>query len=93
VGDMAPRPRGGWQVGSRVPTRLQVEPTYVDRAPDYYTVDHVGDTFTVRHHPKADAPACCVVQVTVRDSDRAHPAGADIAALERAAKMCDARHG
>lgn len=89
MGDMAPRPRGGWQVGTHL-TRLHkslVETA--DEAPDRYTVDRsAAPTFVVRHYPSAEAarPCCRPVQVIRRDGE------ADVDALTRAMRLVNRQH-
>lgn len=79
--DLAPRPRGGWQVGSSV-RRTSPGPWTVahpDPCPDMYGVERKDGTLIVRHYRHIDAKEpCCVVTVTPA------PGESDIEALQRA---------
>lgn len=90
MGDMAPRPRGGWQVGTRLFKQQRdadADRTAEDPAPDVYQVIRADGRFIVKHFPTADATTpCCVVCVTPK------PGESDIAALARAGRHCDRKH-
>jgi hypothetical protein len=70
---MAPRPRGGWQVGGRRGDERRIGPYGPDNpdpAPDCYAVQRsaTGRTFVLTHyrHIDADKP-CCVHIVNAMD--------------------------
>src|ERR1700752_3997349 len=69
MGDLAPRPRGGWQVGSAFRRRGPAleEPEDVDE----YAVEHSAEGFVVRHYTTRDGRPCCIQRVTITDADRA----------------------
>lgn len=90
MGDMAPRPRGGWQVGthfSRIAKALAGGPP--SESPDVYTVDRsAAPTFVVRHFPSAEAgrPCCRPVKVTRRVGE------SEVDTLARATHLCEQQH-
>jgi hypothetical protein len=93
VGDLAPRPRGGWQVGTHLSQLRRVAAGLEgkgDPAPDCCTVARVAEgVFLVRHFPSADAarPCCRPVRVTRRAEEH------DIDALARAWRLIEQQHG
>jgi hypothetical protein len=93
MGDMKPRPRGGWQVGSYRQKRGKNFGPYSDEhpdpSPDVFSVKRLpGDQFIVAHYPHVDAQAPCCRPVHVRTR-----AGEDEAAtLHRADQMVQQQH-
>jgi hypothetical protein len=89
-GDLTPRPRGGWQVGTRLLRQqraLVSESAQTDPAPDVYAVSREGASYTVRHYPSREASRpCCVVAVTVK------PGQSEIEALAAVARHCERKH-
>lgn len=94
MGDMNPRPRGGWQVGNfrrqRGANFGPYSDEHPDPAPDVYAV-HRGDgerSFTVKHYPHVDAekPCCRAVKVTLREGETGS------GALTRAYLMVQRQH-
>jgi len=92
MGDMAPRPRGGWQVGQRILGRNKQSGLYgdgwTDPAPDVYAVERTSNGFTVRHFQAMDDARMCCRPVIVRrrkDED-------DITALARAYRLIEQQH-
>jgi hypothetical protein len=69
MSDLAPRPRGGWQVGTHFGKRDQREPIYSVDCPDVYGVEWLQDRsiLRIRHftHPDDETP-CCIREVTRR---------------------------
>jgi hypothetical protein len=88
MSDMAPRPRGGWQVGNRLfRQQAALEARVKDLAPDVYGVTRVAGGFVVRHYSTSMAKQpCCEVAITPR------PGESDVDALARASMQCDRRH-
>lgn len=94
MGDLAARPRGGWQVGNRRQRKADKAPRdaqgrrllpngNVDDAPqDCFTVTRAGDgVFHVKHFKDSeDRRACCAMQVTrsARDLAIAHAEGISV---------------
>lgn len=69
MGDLAPRPRGGWQVGTHVSRmRREVGSEGVDPSPDCYTVDRPAPgKFVVRHYRNpVTRQVCCSVELQAR---------------------------
>lgn len=96
MGDLSKRPRGGWQVGSGSRRREGDRPESLD----LYAVEWVApDVALIRHYGDLDHPdhVCCIVKVTIRDSDRAHAydwerrKGA-VHALQRTTPVFERRH-
>lgn len=73
MSDLAPRPRGGWQVGTHFgrdrDRRGPYGPDHPDPSPDCYGVAWNADRskVSIRHftHPDDDTP-CCIREVTRR---------------------------
>jgi len=89
VGDLAPRPRGGWQFGTRLSRgRLSEERSAVDLAPDVYSVVRLrAGAFEVRHFPSnVEQRPCCIARVTCRAGE------SELDALARASRLCDQQH-
>jgi len=89
MGDMTRRPRGGWQLGTRLSRRpaSHVPAGTEDLSPDCYAVERVGLEFIVRHYPSVAAKTpCCVVRVVPK------PGETESAALARSGRHCDAKH-
>lgn len=89
--DMAPRPRGGWQVGSPIARLGRVAAGLEGRgnlAPDCYSVHRAtSGWFIVKHYPTGQArQACCVVEVQPEAGE------SDSDALARAWRSCEAQH-
>jgi hypothetical protein len=94
---MAPRPAGGWQVGSLI--MREPAPDYEFALGEWYTVKWTrADVCEVRHFEQlrrdADPVNCCAVQVTITDKDRR---GTDpdprVNALHRAYLYMERKHG
>jgi hypothetical protein len=90
MGDLAPRPRGGWQVGRALArtARTIAERRLNDLASDVYTVTRRDGKFVVRHFPTAapGARACCAIVITPR------PGESESDALARADRYCQDKH-
>ena len=94
MGDLAKRPRGGWQVGNFRQKRGRNFGPYTDEnpdpAPNVYSVHRTDDerSFTVRHfaHVDDEKPCCRAVKVTRREGEAA------IDALTRAYLMVQRQH-
>jgi hypothetical protein len=70
---MAPRPRGGWQVGTSFARTQRAIAEYQldDPAPDVYTVQRLagGDWRVTHYRHRDDRQACCVREVTPRPGE------------------------
>lgn len=95
MGDLAKRPRGGWQVGGRI-RRREVLPEHDQ---DVFSVEWKGDKARVTHFDsRTSTTACCrPVVVKVTDEDRAQAFDYEdqkgsTAALRRAADQIEAQH-
>ena len=88
MGDLATRPRGGWQVGTHWRSRTAPEALAdEDPAPDVFGVEQRGDTFIVRHYEHAAARRPhCTVTVTRQ------PGESNLDALTRANREHDRSH-
>jgi hypothetical protein len=90
MGDLASRPRGGWQIGTRLlrgQRATAAEAAREDPAPDVYAVSRDGARYTVRHYPSLEASRpCCVVAVTVKAGQ------SEIEALAAVARHCERKH-
>lgn len=88
MGDLVPRPRGGWQVGTHLLRQQRsIGDERPDPAPDVYAVSRDGARYTVRHYPSLEASTpCCVVAVTVK------PGQTDIEALAAVGRFCERKH-
>lgn len=87
MGDLAARPRGGWQVGSAF--RRQGGEADAPGDVDDYSVAHTAEGFVVRHYTTPGGPPCCVQRITITDADRAQAFDFErrkgtVAALQRA---------
>ena len=92
MGDLAKRPRGGWQVGTHLFGRNKqslYNEAHPDPAPDVVAVKRLPDgQFIVAHYPNADAEKPCCRPVHVRTR-----AGEDeVATLARADQMIEQQH-
>jgi hypothetical protein len=70
MGDLAPRPRGGWQVGthlSRMARDQQARAAADDPAPDVYTVKRDGDHIRIGHFTSVLAKKECCAAVIGHD--------------------------
>jgi hypothetical protein len=87
--DLAPRPRGGWQVGTSLRRHRLLTPEWM-RDSDCYTVAPLDGrhVFSVRHFPDYETTrSCCHVKVTVRSGE------SDTDALRRAYLLIEHQHG
>jgi hypothetical protein len=84
MGDLAARPRGGWQFGNRPRTANKGRPRddqgrpllpsgEVDEVPDVYSVTRIGSgKFQIRHfRDPDDTKACCAMEITRSGTDLA----------------------
>jgi hypothetical protein len=82
MGDMAPRPRGGWQTGSRRRQKSaeEIEQSIAnDPAPDCWSVKRENGIFVVKHYlSQAAETPCCIYKVKPREGQ------SDVDALTRA---------